>query len=325
MPGKPTPQDVHVNTALSEISIAYKGKVENLIADKVFPSVPVQKQSDAILELDKNDWLRDEADIRAPGTESAGGGFGVSADKTYFCKKRGYHKDLPYDVIANSDINNLQQQVAEFVAWKLLLNRENQWISSYFQLGKWGRDYTGHASTNTGTNIVFFDDGANSDPLEALDRGKEYIQGNTGYVPNILVIGQQIYNVLRRHPDVKETIKYTQLGVGSVELLATLFDVAQVLIGKTVYATNAEGGTAAYSFAFSDNMFLGYAPPSPGLLTPTAGYTFEWNGFNGMGLDVAVSDIEMPALQSVRIEGEMAYDLKLVCADLGVFYSNMVT
>ena len=324
MAGKPTPQDVHVNTALSEISLAFKQSVEDLVADKVFPSVQVEKQSDYILEFDQNDWMRDEARKRSPGSESAGGGFSVSSDKTYFADVRAFHKDLPYAVTANSDISNLQQQMAEFVAWKLLLNRERQFIASYFTTGLWGTDYTGHASTNTGTNVVYFNDGALSDPLEAIDRGKEQIQGDTGYVPNILLMGQQVFNVLRRHPDIKETIKYTQLGVGSLDLLATLFDVERVLIGKTVYATNVEGGTAAYSFAFGKNMLLCYAPPTPGLLVPTAGYTFEWTGFNGLGLDVAISDIDMPQLKSVRIEGEMAYDTKLVCSSLGAFYSGIV-
>ena len=41
---QPTPQDVHIDAALSNISIAYKPV--GMVADMVFPSVPVDKQSD---------------------------------------------------------------------------------------------------------------------------------------------------------------------------------------------------------------------------------------------------------------------------------------
>ena len=42
--GNPTMSDVHIDAALSELSIAYKNK--SFIADQVFPLVTVEKQSD---------------------------------------------------------------------------------------------------------------------------------------------------------------------------------------------------------------------------------------------------------------------------------------
>ena len=45
------------------------------IADKVFPVVGVKKQSDLYMKYDKGNWFRDEAQLRAPGTESEGSGW----------------------------------------------------------------------------------------------------------------------------------------------------------------------------------------------------------------------------------------------------------
>ena len=324
MAGKPTPQDVHINTALSDVSIAYKQQLEDLIAAQVFPAVPVEKQSDKLFKFDKNDWMRDEASKRAPATESSGAGFGLDSDTTYFCDKRAFHKDLPWEVTANSDIADLPAQMAEFVTWKLLLNRERDFIGTFFTTSVWDTDMTGHATTDTGTNVVYFNDGAASDPMKAVDRGRQTIAQNTGHRPNCLVMGEQVFDELRRHPDIKETVKYTQLGIGSSDLLATLFRVDKVLVGSTAYASNKEGGTAAYAYNWGKNMLLVYAPPSPGLLIPTGGYIFEWNGFNGLGYNVAISDIPMDHLKCTRIEGEMAYDAKVICTDMGVFYSGIV-
>ncbi len=139
------------------------------------------------------------------------------------------------------------------------------------------------------------------------------MQGITGILP---LTKHQVYKKLR---DPIFPIPHRKCGK------KIMFDVEKVLIGKTVHATNNEGATAAYSFAYGKNMMLCYAPPSPGLLVPTAGYIFEWNGFNGLGYDVAISDFEMTEKKAVRIEGEMAYDAKLVCNDLGVFYNGVIS
>ena len=65
----PLVSDVHVNQPLTNISIAYIQQATAFIADKVFPNVPVQKQSDRYFQYLKEDWLRVEAQERAPATE----------------------------------------------------------------------------------------------------------------------------------------------------------------------------------------------------------------------------------------------------------------
>ena len=55
---QPTQSQVHVDAILTNISVAYLQRAENFIADKVFPVVPVDKQSDKFFTYDKNDWLR---------------------------------------------------------------------------------------------------------------------------------------------------------------------------------------------------------------------------------------------------------------------------
>ena len=41
----PTASDVHVNRPLTNISIAYTQDASTFVADKVFPNIPVAKQS----------------------------------------------------------------------------------------------------------------------------------------------------------------------------------------------------------------------------------------------------------------------------------------
>ena len=43
------PGDVHVDTGLTMVSVAYKEAAEMFLADKVFPKVQVKRQSDLFL------------------------------------------------------------------------------------------------------------------------------------------------------------------------------------------------------------------------------------------------------------------------------------
>ena len=63
---QPTPSDVHVDAILTNISVAYIQDQNYFIANKVFPSIPVEKQSDKYFKYTKGDWFRDEAAVRAP-------------------------------------------------------------------------------------------------------------------------------------------------------------------------------------------------------------------------------------------------------------------
>ena len=83
---QPTAADLHVDTLLTMLSIAYMNEADAYIADKLFPIVPVRKQSNLIPEYRKGDFFRDVAQFREPGTESRGTGFRVIKDKTYYAQ-----------------------------------------------------------------------------------------------------------------------------------------------------------------------------------------------------------------------------------------------
>src|SRR3989304_1871939 len=100
---KPTSSDVHVNAPLTNISVAYLQAAENYISDKVFPVVPVAKQSDRFFKYGKDDWFRDDARERAPATESAGGGFTLDNTPNYYARVFAFHKDVDDQLRANAD------------------------------------------------------------------------------------------------------------------------------------------------------------------------------------------------------------------------------
>src|SRR4051812_7942262 len=99
---QPTPSDVHVNAPLTNISVAYIQDQSLFVADRIFPVVPVQNQSNLYYIFNKEDFLRDEAKPRAPSTESAGGGFNLTT-ASYAAVVEAFHKDVDDQVRANAD------------------------------------------------------------------------------------------------------------------------------------------------------------------------------------------------------------------------------
>jgi hypothetical protein len=60
-------------------------------------------------------------------------------------------------------------------------------------------------------------------------------------------------------------------------------------------------------------------------LTPSAGYSFSWTGVSGgIGSTIGVSSFRMESLKADRIEGEMAFDNKVIASDLGWFWDSVV-
>jgi Phage major capsid protein E len=324
----PTRQQIHIDRALTNISVAYMQDANNFIADKVFPIIPVQKQSDTYFIYDKEDFFRDEAAERAKGTESAGGDYDIDQAPPYFAKKWAFHMDVTEEDRVNADDPlKPNQDATEFVSQKLLLRRENLWAQKYFQAGVWGTEVTGVASApGAGQSLQW--DQATADPIDIITKENTNMASRTGYKANTLVLSPYVMNALKNHPDVLDRIKYTQKGIVTLDLLATLFEVEHVYVPWAVQNSAIKGKAANMNFIMGKHALLMYVEKNPGLKKPSAGYTFAWTGLKGAGaFGNRIVRIPMPwlGMDTERVEGEMAFDLKVVGADLGTFFKDIVS
>jgi hypothetical protein len=326
----PTTSDVHVNRPLTSISVAFIQKASNFVAGRAFPNVPVQKQSDAYLTYDHAYWNRDEMKLRAPATESEGNGYTIDPSNTYYCPIYAFHKDIPDPVRSNADAPiNLDREATEYCTLKALIKRERIFASKYLVGGVWSYDYDGVDSSPSTSEVLQWSDHA-STPIEDVWDAKEYILERTGFEPNKLILGYPVYKTLVNHPDFVDRVKYGQTpnGPAQVDLseMAQLFKVEEVMVMKGIVDTALEGATVAnHSFISGKKALLVYAPPSAGLMTPSAGYTFSWTGYLNAGpAGNRIKRFRMENLAADRVEIEMAFDMKLISADLGAFWDSIV-
>lgn len=327
MPYMPSTSAVHVDFALTNLSLAYKQDDNVFIADKVFPIVPVPNKTNKYFTYPKDTFLRAGGAKTPYGTMAPQGGFTLSTD-SYDCDPWRFAYVLTPDVKANADSAiNVDKSAADYVMNGLLIQREVQWGSKYFTTSVWGTDKT------VGTQ---WDDMAGSDPIGDVLTGKGTVLKNTGKEPNTLVVGYNVHKALIQHPMILERIKYgggpANPAMISEQMLAQLFGVDKYLVAKSVQTTSNEGQTITTDFVLGNHALLVYAAPSPALMTPSGGYTFVWSNLTGIN-NFGVAMVRTPMPQwgvgatgpTEIIEGQYAYDMKVVANDFGYFFSSVVS
>lgn len=322
----PTMQNAHIDRAMTNVSVAYMQDASAFIADKVFPIVPVKRQSDVFYIYNKGDFMRDEAQVRGAATESAGGDYGVEASQPYYCRKHAFHKDVTPEERANYDQPlDADTDATDFVSQKMLIRREMEWATKFFKAGVWGREISGGEAA--GENVAVKWNLETSNPIKDITDAGVQMAGETGYKPNTLVLSPVAFNALKNHFDILDRIKYTQKGIVTADLLATLFEVEHVHVAWAVVNSAVKGATDNVSFIMGKHALLCYSNPRPALKKPSAGYIFAWTGLEGSGAygnRIVRLPMDMLGLGTERIEGEIAFDAKQICKDLGVFFKDIV-
>ena len=324
-----TPSDVHVNRPLTNISVAYMQNAANFVASRIFPTVPVAKQSDLYFKYIRADWNRNEMKKRAPSTETAGGTYGLDQG-TYFTHVYGVHRDVDDQIRANSDQPlNLDREATEWCTQKGLIFRESMWANKYFTAGVWTNQKTGVAATPTGAQFLQWNDAA-SEPTKDIKLWKTEMMELTGFEPNTIVLGRKCYDTLTENDSIIDRIKYGQTpgspAIVTRQNLAALFEIERIEVLSAIVNTGAEGGTEASQFiADPKAAALFYVAPAPGLMTPSAGYTFAWTGYAGAGAEGGrISSYRMDPIKSDRVEIELAFSQEQVAPDLAIYATTAV-
>lgn len=320
--------DVHVDRPLTQIAIAFAQNPEAFVADRVFPVLPVAKQTDKYFTIPIGAWFRDEMEKRAPGALSAQRTHQVSTD-SYSCDVWALHEMLADQVRANYD-SPLQadREITEGLTQAGMIRKELQFVTDFFGSGLWTTDQTGVDSASPSTNEVGRWDRADSTPIEDVRAGKRRIQARTGFRPNKMVVGREVYDALLDHPDIVGRLDRGQTTGAAIVMrqnLAALFELDEILVMDAVYNSATEGATNSIGLIGGKSALLVYAAPSPGLYAPTGGYTFSWTGLLGSGaLGMRMKRIRDEKRESDMLEIQMAFDQKLVSADLGQFFITIV-
>jgi len=304
----PELENVHKDQILTNISIMYRNAA--YVGTEIMPIVPVKKKSDIYYIYDsKADRFRIPKTLRAPRSESRTVDWKVTTDG-YVCDEHALNSLIDDIERDNADKPlNLETDTVEFLTDIVTLGLEMR-IKDMIEAT---------LSANAPTNGVWSDYTTETiDPIADIEIAKAAIHAVIFREPNVLLLGKAVYDKLKYHPKIIELIKYSQKGVLTTDLMASIFGIEKVIVGKAGYNTAKEGKTAVLSYLWGKNAILAYVEPRPGIKKFSLGYTFQSQKFQTRRARIELKHSNWFEVGDIETE-------KIVCAACGYRISPAIT
>lgn len=313
----PTLNDVSpVNQLLSSLSVAYK-QDRPAISDLVFPRVQVNLPNGTYFTWGKASRWRSQTFKHAPGDVYKRGVLENSTD-TYLTEEYAMEYKLPDQIRTAGARNGIgwDMVITSSLQEQLALQKDLSFATDFMKTGVWGTGSltAGKWSVSATTKPV-------ADVIAAARTIRRAIGSSRNY-KLVGVGGTIVESALLSAADIASRIQYVREStVNNLRgALAASLGIDELIIADREYNTAKEGQTPTYSPVFDDDFLLVAVPTSPGLETPAAGYTFEWDDGNGVSY---VEEYRDDTVKSDIYRAIEYYDQKVVDGNLGVFFSDV--
>lgn len=317
----PNVQKVHIDKALSNISIGYKN--ETYIADQIFKSITVNKQSDRYYKYGMESF-RQHDDVRTAGSEANEIKWTLS-DDAYFCDGHALRTPIADEEKQNADDEfELESDATELITEGVLLNKEIDASEKVLD----ANNYHADLKVTLGAGGTYkWSDYENSDPILDIAKAKEAIHKKSGVRANTLIISEPVYNVLQRHPKLTALIQGVMISIVSLDLMKMAFGVDNIVIGSALKSTNNKGqvvagGIEPLNYIWGNSAVLAFIPSAPKKKQIALGYSFMWNK-DGDGA-VQVRKWYEQGRRATIVEAERWYSHKMVSNVAGYLFSDAV-
>lgn len=329
-----TARGVHTDKPLTNLTIAYLQSSASFIADKVFPNVPVDHQSDKYWIYDRDSFNKRVDTKRADRTRSRRVGMSLSQDN-YFTEQYALNTDFSFKELANEDTAlDIRSAGAAMLTQRMLIDREVRFAETYFAPGIWKTEIDGVASNPQAGQVVKWSDYLTSTPIKDVTDAHARFQLTSGGIKaNTMILGKNTRDTLVNHPDFLNRINGGATTGNPAEVtdrfIAAMFGVQNLYVMEAVVDNGEDGKDEDNAFIGGDYALLLYVAPSPGLMQPSAGYTFTWNDLDnasGLGVEVQSFSGDWLAVDGIAemIEVHLSYDQKVVGKDLGLFFNDII-
>lgn len=320
-----------VDTFLTNYSESWLQDQSNFISNAAATPIPVSQQSGSYMTYPKSYWLRDEMAPRPLGSSPVQVSYGVGRG-TYSVDEYALEHFVDDKQRSQSNLPgvNLDMNATRLLTSKAALRRERAWATEFFKTGVWTTNYTGVAAAPAGSQFLQWNQ-AGANPLRDVLRFKTAIGLGTGKTPNTMVVGVNVHNWLLQSAYILDLIKYTERGVITNDLLASLFGVERYSVAQGVYNTAQEKVTPDaenIQYIVDPNaVWIGYIERSPSMDSPTAVALFMWTdllpGTSSLGTVVTRGRDDRAYSDWFHVRQSFQY--KAVAPDLGTFLTSAVS
>lgn len=310
-----------IQQELTAIALAYTNR--SYIADLVLPRTPVPAREFKWLQMNRDEMFT------VPDTRVGRKGvpneveFG-SAEVPSFVNDYGLD-----DVIPNEDITsapagyNPVGRAVEGIAELVALDREKRVADLVFNLNTYPA-----ANRSTLSGASQWSDYTNSDPYTAIMAGLDGMLMR----PNTAAIGRLAWSRLRVHPKITAALAPSSIGntatsnaqgaPASLQAVADLLELDQILVGESWVNTAKPGQTATLSRVWGKHMAFMHLNPIASARgnVISFGYTAEFG--NRVSGSIPEPKVGLRGGQRVRV-GESVNEI-IAASDVGYFFQNVV-
>ena len=315
----PTLNDVSpVNQLLTDLSVAYRQDAP-AVSDIVFPRVRVDLPNGTYFTWNKADRWRRQMFKRAPGDVFKRGALRNGTD-TYLTEQHAMEYKLPDEIRRAGAQNGIgwDMVITSTLQEQLALEKDLDFAADFMTSG---------SGWQSGTQGAGKWSAANSTPVKDVVGAARLIKRAIGASRNYRLIGiggNIVETALLSNSDIATRIQYVQASTVDAirNVIAAALGIDQFIVVDREYTTSKEGAaTATYAPVIDDDFLLLAVPNAPGIDTPAAGYTFEWDDGNGVSY---VEEYRDETVKSDIYRAIEQYDQKQVDPNLGVFFVDAV-
>lgn len=321
------------NMYLSNLSMAYFQEPGYYVAPSIFPICPVATSTGQYYIFNKAELAKDQVGQK-PAYGKVNPAIFSHTEDTYSCKVDQIIIGIDQIAALNYQRTNAPATIdprrnkVKMATEQMKLHLDRVFAKNFFKKEAWANVKTGKESSPSTDEFLKFSD-ANSDIIGYFDDLKRDILLSGRRMPNKLSMGYNTYVAMKNHPQFLERVT----GSGSTpnpalvneQVIAAVLGIDNIKVIYSTENTANMGQDADMRFICDSNSaLLCYAPDTPGIDEPSAGYIFTWDMLNN-GQWMATSQYEGEAgTHSEFIEGLMSTQMKKTCDDLAVFLTECV-
>ena len=326
---QPNATTSHFARPLTDFAVNWGNEQNYFVAGDAFSLRSVRKQQDRFYKYNRADLLRNTAHLRADGTEARISEFSLSTD-VYDIQVYSTASVISDRTLLNQDeVLDLATSKTRHVTEQLLIDREQRMVSELLTTGIWGTDWTGIDGASPNTTQFTRWNSASSNPIKVIRDAIRHVHSRTGKRPNRMLIGRTAFDALKDNSSVLDRITGGSMvsNPANVEknLLASLFSLEQIHVMDAVANTGPAGGDEDTDLIGGNDVLIYYAPASVGRDTATSVVLFAWTAFAGTGNNgLFIRRFRQEASMADVIEGNMAYQFKVVANELGIFLNGVI-
>lgn len=300
-------KSVHVDAPLTNVAIKFKNMA--LVAERIFPVIPVAKESDKYYIFRKEELIIDKA-LRAAGAKSKEITWDVDT-ATYSAEEYALSHLVPDRIVANAD-HAVRPKITstQKLTNKILLAQEKRVADVVMSTVN---------ITNNGAPSVQWDQA--SPNIEGdVDTAKNSVRTNAGIEPTSILIPYRVAQIVKRDTTVRNLIRYTVPGdilLRNGDLPPVLWNL-EVVVAGAIQNTANEAASETLTDVWKDNVLVFYKEATPSLDALSLGYIFRVG--NWITKSWRVEDRAGDMVEVGVIEDE-----KLVAAAAGYLLTNVAS